>query len=30
MNENQGTYVNLEKTSFVEFFQKTSDFMMWH
>lgn len=30
MNENQGTYVNLENTSFVEFFQKPSDFMMWH
>lgn len=29
MNENLGTYVNLENTSFWEYFQKTSDIMMW-
>lgn len=29
MNENQGTYVNLENASFWECFQKTSDIVMW-
>lgn len=29
MNKNQGTYVNLENTSFWECFQRTSDIGMW-